>query len=522
MELNLRNSGGDSLCLPTLDPSVASEIQQDTRVTQAVIIAAGNGSRLQSYKRCPKPLVKVGGIPLLKRVILAAKQAGVTDFVIVLGYQAARIRKSINARDLGVRITWVRNLDWRKPNGLSVLKAEKYIHGKFFLFMSDHVFDPTILERLKPVQLGNNCGALCVDYRLDRVPNLDDATKVRTQGGRLIDLGKSLADFNAIDAGIFLCTPALFEALRISQANGEYALSDGVRVLAKEGKMCTVDIGDAYWQDVDTEPDLRHAERLLLQATRSKGDGLIAKTINRRISNLITRWLMKTPITPNQISAFNLLFSAFAAWVVSFGQPISTIVGGILFQFASILDGCDGEVAHIKFKASKKGAFIDTVTDQLSYMFFVVGVTVGAYKVTGSPTVFGVAALALVCLLVALNFGRLYIKRQGSASLRELDKGIASLNEHSKPWYLRAFGVVHHFGRRDMFSFVAMLLLLGGELTAFFWLLMVGLFLISLAISVSAIFMLSADEFSWVHRIKGWVSRTFGRTPVTPVELEAE
>jgi len=523
MDLNLRGTSEGPAYLPTVATPIASSshFEDEADVTQAVIIAAGNGSRLQGYRNnCPKPLIKVAGVPLLKRVILAAKRAGVKEFVIVLGYQAARIRKSINASKLGVKITWVRNVDWRKPNGLSVLKAEKFVRGRFYLFMADHVFDPKILERLKKSPLDKECGTLCVDYRLNRIPNLDDATKVRTKHGRLYDLGKSLTDFNAIDVGIFVCTPELFDALRVSHERNEYALSDGVRVLAREGKMRTFDIGEAYWQDVDTVPDVRLAERLLLRATRSSGDGIIAKLINRRISNPISRLLARTPVTPNQISFFNLLFSAFVAWLVSLGQPLTTALGGVLFQLVSILDGCDGEIAHIKLQDSKKGAFIDTLTDQLSYILFIIGVTLGAFHATQSQVVFYVTGAILVGLLIALNFGRLYVKRRGSASLRELDKGIASLNhDKQKAWYLRLFGSFHHFGRRDMFSFIAMILMLFGNIVFFYWLLMVVLVVISLGISLSSLAMLRKENTS--TPLRRLFQRMFSRAAV-PATLELE
>ena len=431
-------------------------------------------------------------MPLLQRVILAAKKIGITEFVIVIGYQAARIRKTINAKKLGVKITWVRNLDWRRPNGISVLKAEKFINGKFFLFMSDHVFDPAILKNLKEINLGKDCGLLCVDYNLNRIPNLDDATKVRTENNRLTNVGKSVADFNAIDAGIFICTPHLFGALRQSQSNGDDTLSGGIRVLAQDGRMCSFNIGESFWQDVDTEPDAHHAEKLLLDSTRFKGDGIVAKHINRKISNKITEWLIKTPITPNQISILNFIFSIFIAWVVSFGKPLTTMIGGVLFQFASILDGCDGEVAQIKLKVSKTGALVDTLTDHLSYVVFLIGVTLGAYNATGDSTLLYVTGATCAFLLIALNFSRLYLQKKGSASLRDLDQDIASLN-HSKQkvWYLKFFGYVHHCGRRDLFSFCGMAVMLFGNITVFYWGLIGTIFLICIGISISAISMLS-------------------------------
>lgn len=499
------NSKGNSTFSSYLPADNAQVIQSKTfdnsgsrPVTKAVIIAAGNGSRLQGYQSgCPKPLLKVGGIHLLQRVILSAKKVGVTEFVIVIGYQAARIRRTINSKKLGVKITWVRNIDWRQPNGVSVLKAERHVYGKFLLFMSDHIFDYKILNKVKNVDLADDGALLCVDYNLTRIPNLDDATKVRTEKNRLVNLDKSLTDFNAIDIGVFVCTPDLFDALRRSQDSGDYSLSGGIRMLARDGRMRTFDIGDSMWQDVDTVPDARYAERLLLRSTRSNGDGIIARTINRRVSNFITKFLLKTPITPNQISFFNLLFAFAIAGLVAVGDPITTIIGGLLFQLASILDGCDGEVAIIKLKDSKTGAMVDTLTDHLSYISFIVGLTIGAFNATGSPLVFGLTAVMVLGLLFALNMARLFIKRNGSASLRTLDQGIASLNhDGQKVWYLKLFGLIHHFGRRDLFSFTAMLFMLTGNIMVIYGALMFFLSIIVVGMPISVKVLLRRQSLS--------------------------
>ena len=495
MGLNLREEPGYTAYAPEQDVITslngnADENGQD--VSKAVIIAAGNGSRLQGYQNgSPKPLVKVGGLPLLERVILSAKKNGIREFVIVVGYQAALIRKTINARKLGVKITWVRNQDWRKPNGVSVLKAEKFVEDRFLLFMSDHVVDPGIIGSIRKNQLGEDHGVLCVDRRLDQVQNLDDATKVRTTDDRMVNLGKSLTDFNAIDVGVFMLTPALFDALRKSQEEGDESLSGGIRILARNGKMRTLDIGDSYWQDVDTVPDIRYADRLLLRSTRSKTDGIIASTINRRISNRITRFLLKTPITPNQISIFTLFFTIFTAWLVSFGTAVTTIIGGILFQFASILDGCDGEVATLKHKQSKFGAMVDTVSDHLSNIAFIIGVTVGVYRATLDTNVFYVTAFTIVFLVIALKLGLHYISKKDSGSLRDLDQGIAKLNHSEKPWYLRIFGFLHPIGRRDMFSFLAMVVMRFGNIVVFYWALIAMVLIASLGITLSVTSMLS-------------------------------
>ena len=101
---------------------------------------------------------------------------------------------------------------------------------------------------------------LAVDPKIDSVFDLDDATKVRREGNRIVDIGKEIANYDALDTGMFLCDPALFGSLESATREGNCSLSDGMRELAREGRFRAMEIGEAEWQDVDTPEALNHAE----------------------------------------------------------------------------------------------------------------------------------------------------------------------------------------------------------------------------------------------------------------------
>jgi choline kinase len=98
-----------------------------------------------------------------------------------------------------------------------------------------------------------------------------EATKVRMKGAQIVAIGKHLVEYDALDTGMFVCSPALFGAIDESRAGGDTTLSGGVRQLARRGLMRGIDIGDAAWYDIDTMADLEHAESLLLEATEPHG-----------------------------------------------------------------------------------------------------------------------------------------------------------------------------------------------------------------------------------------------------------
>ena len=235
-------------------------------VETCVIIAAGRGSRLAA--RAPsKPLLEVAGRALIDRVMDAALAAGLRRFVVVTGYAGDAVERHLRARAAadGTSIATVRNDEWEKENGLSVLKARPLAGDRFLLVMSDHLFDPALLRDLSRRPIGGGEVILAVDVRKDGNPDvdLDDVTRVRTIDGRIAAIGKGLPAYDAFDTGAFLCTPALFEALEASQAGGDFSLSGGLRALAAKGQALTWDIGGRFWLDVDDEAALAKAERAL-------------------------------------------------------------------------------------------------------------------------------------------------------------------------------------------------------------------------------------------------------------------
>ena len=235
-----------------------------TKVNQCLILAAGNGTRLRPVSAgLPKPLVKFRGRPILEHVIHRAHQAGIEKFVIVVGYRSDLIRRWFDSRWLGdVSVTLVENPDYHKQNGISVLKARDQIRENFLLLMADHVFEPETARVLMKQPLGPREAILAVDPNIDRVFDLEDATKVRREGNHIVDIGKEIANYDALDTGMFLCSPVLFDKLESATRDGNCSLSDGMRQLARERNLRALEIGEAHWQDVDTPEALAHAESI--------------------------------------------------------------------------------------------------------------------------------------------------------------------------------------------------------------------------------------------------------------------
>lgn len=240
-----------------------SPVQRPVR--RAVILAAGNGDRFHNPAHDSKLLQPLLGRPILLRTIAAAQEAGVDQIIVVLGYQADRVRAlAERAAAPNLALSFVVNPRWRLENGISALAARELVGGqRFALLMGDHVFDPETLARMLRHPIDADTSLLAIDARPVPAAVADEATKVRRAGSRIVAIGKDLRDYDALDTGVFVCAPSLFDALQAAQARGDTTLSGGVRQLAQRGLMHGFEIGDARWCDIDTLSDLAAAERAL-------------------------------------------------------------------------------------------------------------------------------------------------------------------------------------------------------------------------------------------------------------------
>lgn len=254
-------------------------------IVDAIILMAGAGSRLGEAGALAKPLVQVGGRPLICYAFDALQRAGVRRVHAVMGVNGARLSDEIAALlPNGMELNSIENPQWRKQNGVSVLCAESHVAAPFFLAMGDHIYEFALLEALL-AQGDFSRSNLAIDRKVDSIFDLDDAMKVRTNGSdRILAIGKDLADYDAIDTGVFLCSLDLFAALRRAQEEqaGDCSLSDGVRLLAAKDGMRAIDIAEAWWQDVDTPEMWRRAEEELTRLGREIGRGRAQESVSRQ------------------------------------------------------------------------------------------------------------------------------------------------------------------------------------------------------------------------------------------------
>ena len=234
---------------------------REEKVNKGIILAAGDGDRLGLLTiACPKVLLSVNDVPLIRYPIEALAAAGISDIAIVVGYLGDKIIELVgNGSDFGVRLKYIYNSDYLGGNAISVYRAREWAQGEpVVLYMGDHLIERKMVKRLLDRQIFNE--TLCIDYKPSQHHELAEATKVTVDGaGCIKDIGKELVYWDAIDTGVFLLTENFFRALHtLIQYRGiDVEISDVIRFLVRRGhRFDTCDVSGCFWADIDTKEDL--------------------------------------------------------------------------------------------------------------------------------------------------------------------------------------------------------------------------------------------------------------------------
>ncbi len=316
---------------------------------KAVILAAGLGTRLGGG---PKPLVKVGGIEILLRTMRLLSPY-VSEFVVVASVYAKDIDEFL--KNKGFRYRMVVNEKPEKGNGYSLYLAKDFVDERFILVMGDHVYSEEFIREAAR-------GEGLIGDRNPRYVDISEATKVKVRDGRVAEIGKELEEFDCVDTGFFILNRDVFSAAERLLDREEISLSDVIR----EAKPPVTFVDGKLWMDVDTKDDVRRANRLLVKhAVKSSGDGFVSRHLNRKISTEISAKLVNR-FTPNQMTAVSFLSGVIASLLLFLSVPLA----GLAYQFSSILDGCDGEIARVSMRQSKLGGYVDSILDRFVDFLF--------------------------------------------------------------------------------------------------------------------------------------------------------
>jgi phosphatidylglycerophosphate synthase len=207
----------------------------------------------------------------------------------------------------------------------------------------------------------------------------------------------------------------------------------------------------------------RKAEDLLLISLIKATDGLISRSINRRISLRVTRSVLETSLTPNQMTGVAAIFGLASILVVAWGGAAWFVTGAVLLQLQSILDGCDGEISRLKYIRSRLGEWLDQVADDMVNLGFFVATGWALHQSGWGPalTLTIIGTVLHLTYQVAL-YAALMVSGGGSGSVASIrwrgqkDHGDSPYHDDGEPrsvfkWIKEALEMA---GRRDFFTFL--------------------------------------------------------------------
>ncbi len=235
-----------------------------------IILAAGKNTRLDNG--IPKSMLKIGDETLLERHLSLFTKCGIENFCIVTGYRNELLEEFIgNLNDsLKERITIAHNPRYDLANGVSLFQANSWVKNlgiqEFFFTMADHFFSEEFVESAMASDYPETTLSLVVDRpSFSNVHiDLDDVTRVQSDGSIIQHIGKHLEAYNFFDTGLFHAKADMFDYLEKSIAEGKQSISNMVQLLIELRQSSITEISGHFWNDVDTPEDLDFMRNLEL------------------------------------------------------------------------------------------------------------------------------------------------------------------------------------------------------------------------------------------------------------------
>jgi phosphatidylglycerophosphate synthase len=327
---------------------------------------------------------KVAGVPLIVRSIMTLAGVGIKRVSLLIAKTQREAIESFLKKFPESKLPRMDFIPYDEPYRVSpemVAKVEELIGEKTLLINSNLIIDANFAKALinEPLQ---------------------SAQVITASDG-----------YHSLPA--FIITKSIWKSLTLFTSNGSRSIQScltHIKTVAPQKKMAKPVDSSSFL--VSRYRDKAVAEKYLSEAIRHATTGPVARFLNKRISLPISIFLSKLWISPNAITAFNIIIGVFSGVFIADGNNYWAILfGATLFQAASIIDGCDGEVAKLTFRGSKFGQYIDTISDNLSLASVLIGLMAGYWRHTHSPIAFVIGGIVILCAIIIVYWMMRWLKQ---------------------------------------------------------------------------------------------------------------
>ena len=242
---------------------------------KAVILAAGEGKRMHplTYTR-PKVMVSLAGKPILEHVIEEIKQAGISDFVLVVGYRDQAIRSYFgNGDQWGIDVEYMTQ---RKQLGTAdaLRNIESLVEGNFLLANGDAIVKKEYIAQI--AERSQNTMALL------KMEDTTDMGVVEVEAEKVVRIHEKVKDppSNLINAGVYLLTQQIFPVIAATPKSprGEYELTDSLQILIEQGNTVSYELIDS-WINITYPWDMLTANEEILATMESEISGEVEENV---------------------------------------------------------------------------------------------------------------------------------------------------------------------------------------------------------------------------------------------------
>jgi phosphatidylglycerophosphate synthase len=400
----------------------------------AILVAAGTG--IDNEKLSPYGRIFFGGIPQLKRLVITAERAGIKRFTIITEKNDSSLKEILkNDKRIESEIRW-------HPLGSPI----KFESSPSLILQSNLVTTPTGLSKLISCKVSEDEVAILADENKD--------AWIKTHGESIEDIFAS----GGKAVGAFVVYGGLLEKAILDSMS----LESWIKELVGRGSVKFIRFTDGYWMRLSSdEKSVKKAENLLFSHVGKTETGWISRNINSKISLPTSRLLVRAPLTPNMVSVMINIIGMLSGPFYALGHPV---LGALFLQIATILDRCDGEVARVKLMETKRGQWVDTISDQVTVLSFIIGVHIGYYLMTKNPVAIVLGGFNLGVFIFFLIWSFYFLaKYTNSGSLVAYFNVDQIIGEERRSFVHKLIRIVRPMSRRNFYSLAFLIVaIIGG------------------------------------------------------------
>jgi phosphatidylglycerophosphate synthase len=392
------------------------------------------------------PLSQLGGLSLIQRILYSLQWAGIEEGVVLSQGEWPGLAHHMRKDEKIEAFSWLSTKASREyfSEGNAGFSAQEDCLVQF----PDWIVDRRVLKEI--------CGR---ETPLDEIVLFETPPSLSPEGG---------------GTPLLALVPGAAARILIQAWEEEGPLDEGIRRLQENAVVRKEQLPEEALIRVEHESELPAAERQLFRRLIKPTESFLSQKFERKVSLAITRRLLHTRVTPNQISIASILLGVFSTFLFLGESRMLHVLGGALLLLSSIVDGCDGELARLRFQESRWGSWLDFLGDNVVHVsvFFCIGL--GLHLRGEGPLYALLGCLAALGNLGAASavFFRVFLKSRDPVITFATPVRVEEMDS-AEGWLRRRIEFTDKLSNRDFFYLILVCAAIG-QLWIFMWIASIG------------------------------------------------